>query len=185
MKQPKKITRTAGNILIVFSLLLLTYIYYPLIGLYFFPPKDTFTPTSSLAIVIPKIHAWAPIIKNVDAWNKDEYAEKLKMGVAHAKGTPLPGEKGVSLLFAHSSDFPWNITRNNIAFFKLNQLKKGDNLFVFENGKRKEFVVEKTEEVYPKEIEFLNDKNNTYLVLQTCTPIGTDWKRLLVFAKPI
>lgn len=152
--------------------------------MYFFPSDNKDVYKSSLAIVIPKIHAASPIVTNVNAWDKNDYLPQLKNGVAHAKGTAVPGGKGVSLIFAHSSDYPWNITRYNTAFFRLNELRADDKLFVLKNGERIDFVVEKTVEVSPYETQFLKEKGD-YLVLQTCTPIGTDWKRLLIFAKRI
>ena len=82
-------------------------IFYPLLSTYFFPPQVK--PQTELKgdyITIPKIKAQAPLILNVDPWNENIYKESLKKGVAHAKGTPLPGESGRSFIFAHSSGNP-------------------------------------------------------------------------------
>ena len=179
----KSYTKNLGNLLIILSVIILTFIYLPILKIYFFSPKEILIPTNTLAIVIPKIHASSPIIPNVNAWNKTEYQSKLKQGIAHAKGTAIPGEKGISLLFAHSSDLPWNITRVNTAFFRLNELKKNDRFYIIKNGKRIEYKVVMVKTVWLNETEFLNDKKNDFLILQTCTPIGTDLKRLLVFSK--
>ena len=135
-------------------------------------------------IEIPKIHATAPIIINVDPWNEASYKPQLKQGVAHAAGTALPGEDGTSLLFAHSSDWPWNITRYNTSFFKLNQLQIGDTITIYRDQQPLSYVVFDKQIVWPTQSNFL-ESQETQIILQTCTPIGTSWKRLLIFAKPL
>ncbi len=173
-----------GNILIITSLLFLAYIYYPFATSYLFPTHITNAQTEnsqSYTVQIPKINAIAPIVLNVDPWNQTEYREKLRYGVAHAKNTALPGEKGGTYLFAHSSDYPWNITRYNTAFFKLSELKKGDTIRILHGKKTYTYTVTDVKEVWPNELEYLTTRSSD-LVLQTCTPLGTDLKRLLVFA---
>ncbi len=54
-------------------------------------------------IIIPKIGAQSGIVSEVDPYNKAEYLKALSGGVAHAKGTALPGELVNIFLFAHSS----------------------------------------------------------------------------------
>lgn len=174
-----------GNILIALSLTILLVIYFPFINLYLNPPKiDSRLIGKGYYIQIPKIGAQAPIILNVDPWNRNIYRPQLKKGVAQAKGTYLPGEKGTSFLFAHSSDFAWELSKYNIVFFRLGELERGDEIFILKNGKKLKYKVIGKKEVWPSEVEFLKDLSKTQLILQTCTPIGTDLKRLLVFAVP-
>lgn len=174
-----------GNILMALALTILLVIYFPFINLYLNPPKlDPHLIGKGYYIQIPKIGALAPIILNVDPWNSQIYRPQLKKGVALAKGTYLPGEKGTSFLFAHSSDFAWELSKYNIVFFRLGELQKGDEINIFKNGKKLKYKVVSKKEVWPSEVEFLKDLSKTQLILQTCTPIGTDLKRLLVFAVP-
>src|SRR3989339_1959994 len=51
-------------------------------------------PNTDFAIVIEKIGASASIVKSVDPYNSQTYQKALRDGVAHAKGTRLPGEGG-------------------------------------------------------------------------------------------
>lgn len=169
---------------------LLLFIYYPFIGLFLFPQKlQSYSHVKGLYIQIPKINAEAPLVENVDPWNETEYLNKLRGGVAIAKGTGLPGDNRTSYLFAHSSDVPWDITRYNTAFFRLGELKRGDIIKIFRDGKELDFVVYDEKTIWPNNVEFLNDaikdqsKSHPTIILQTCTPIGTDWQRLLLFAK--
>ena len=147
-------------------------------------PKLSDKNQASWFIDIPKIHASAPIIVNVDPWDKNSYQNELKQGVAHASGSSLPGEPGTSYLFAHSSDWPWNITRYNTAFFKIYQLEVGDTIIIYKNSQPIDFTVTEKKVIRPWESEGLFDQSVNRLILQTCTPIGTDWNRLLLIARP-
>lgn len=181
----KPLTYYIGNLLILLSVFILTFIYYPIISLYISPPQTKVAmEESEFSISIPKINAKAPIISNVDPWDKNIYRDSLKKGVAHAKGTSFPGEEGRIFLFAHSSDYPWNLTRYNTIFFRLNELKEGDEIIIYKDNKNYTYKVDKKIEVWPNEVEYLKNTDEDELILQTCTPIGTDLKRLLVFATP-
>ncbi len=168
----------------VLSFFIAAFIYYPVIKLYFWPEKVHVTPGQP-TISIPKIEAYAPLILNVDPWDKYEYEEALKKGVAHAKGTSIPGENNISYLFAHSSALPWEITRYNTVFLRLNELQQGDEIRITNEGNEFVFTVVRKKIVSARDVSFLAQQNNTILIIQTCWPIGTDWQRLLVFAEPV
>lgn len=182
----KSATYYLGNILIILSLIGIAYIFYPVISVYISPPPVTALDpyTRQFILSIPKIHATGEIIKNVDPSNKNEYMAALKKGIAHAKGTSLPGEKGTIYLFAHSSALPWELTRYNTIFLRLNELKKGDEITIFYEGQNYVYSVTGKKEVWPSDTKYLQNLKRNQLILQTCTPVGTDLKRLLVFAVP-
>lgn len=184
--KPQPLIKLLGNFLIILSLGIIFYIYFPVLSLYFFPQRiEVQAAKKGLFIEIPKINAAAPIISNVDPWNEEEYRAKLKTGVAHAKGTAIPGEKGTSFLFAHSSDAPWNSTRYNIAFYRLSELEINDEVVVLKNGEKLKYRVVEKKEVWPTEVKYLKESSDYNLILQTCTPIGTSLKRLLIFANSL
>lgn len=139
-------------------------------------------PEGSPFISIPRISAYAPLIDDVDPWNETEYRSALKKGVAISKGFAKPGEAGTSFIFAHSSDSPWNITSYNTVFLRLGELKSGDKVNLYYNNQNYEYIVSHAIEVWPNEVEALTKTSGDQLILQTCTPIGTSLKRLLVFA---
>ena len=142
-------------------------------------------PDPNFSIIIPKIHAKAKIISNVDASDSLAYMEALKTGVAHAKGTELPGSSGNIYLFAHSTDNPINIIRYNAVFYLLKELEKGDEIEIFFGGVKHRYLVTDQKIIDPTDIEYLtptNSENKEQLILQTCWPPGTSLKRLLVFA---
>lgn len=144
-------------------------------------PKDT-----NFSILIPKIGASERIFENVDPSNEEEYGKKLLEGVAHAQGSAFPGYGGNTYIFAHSADSFWNVGRYNAVFYLLKELQPGDDVVVFFQNKRFNYVVTETKVVDATNLDYLKADIGTgeTLTLQTCWPPGTTWKRMLVFAKP-
>lgn len=145
-------------------------------------PKDT-----EFSILIPKIGASAKIFPNVDPSSEDSFLPVLKQGVAHAKGTVFPGIAGNIYLFAHSTDSFWDVGRYNAVFYLLKDLTEGDEVVVFFDNKRHDYVVTKSQIVGAQEVSHIVDAQRTgeeQLILQTCWPPGTTFQRLLVFARP-
>lgn len=145
-------------------------------------PKDT-----KFSILIPKIGASAKVFPNVDASNPSEFLPVLAHGVAHARGTVFPGLKGNVYLFAHSTDNFWDVGRYNAVFYLLKDLRPGDDVIVFFENKRYDYVITGSKTVNPSDVSYLvnaQKKNQEQLILQTCWPPGTTLQRLLVFAKP-
>ncbi len=137
----------------------------------------------NFSIIIPKIGANAKIIANVNAADENEYLAALKKGVAQASGTAYPGEGGHIFLFAHSTDYFWNVGLYNAVFYLLHKLVNGDEVDLFYKGQRYVYKVIGTDVVDPSHVEFLTRKTNKeFLTLQTCWPPGTTIQRLLVFA---
>ncbi|MBN1263615.1 MAG: sortase [Candidatus Pacebacteria bacterium] len=137
-------------------------------------------------LVIPKIQVNARVVANVPEDDKNAYQAALKKGVAHAAGSVLPGEEGTIYLFGHSTDYIFNVSRFNALFYLLNKLEAGDRLSLFYQAKRFEYEVAEKKVLNPNQLDEVNltfDQNQ--LILQTCWPPGTTWKRLLVFAKPV
>lgn len=135
------------------------------------------------SVVVPKIGANAQILPNIDPTRDSVYLEALKQGVAHAAGTSFPGEGGHIFLFAHSTDYFWNVGSYNAVFYLLYKLEKQDEINVFYQGTRHVYRVIDKKVVDPQQVEYLTRKTNKeFLTLQTCWPPGTTLKRLLVFA---
>lgn len=137
----------------------------------------------NFSIVIPKIGANARVIAGVDTSNEQIYSTALKEGVAQALGTAFPGEGGHIFLFAHSTDYWWNVSTYNAVFYLLGKLEKGDEINIFYKGERFVYRMIDSKIVDPSEVEYITRKTNKeFLTLQTCWPLGTTFKRLLVFA---
>lgn len=147
---------------------------------------ETLGINSYFSVFIPKIDAKANIIANVDASDEGSYTEALAEGIAHARGTYFPGQGKRVYLFSHSTDSPLNFARYNAVFYLLGKLEKGDQITVFFADKKYTYQVTDKQTVAATDTEWLvGGSNEEELVLQTCDPPGTTWRRLVVVAKPI
>ncbi|MBU1085116.1 MAG: sortase [Candidatus Beckwithbacteria bacterium] len=143
--------------------------------------------SSEFGLVIPKIFANVAVTKNVNPADEKEYQEVLRQagGVAHSSGTSVPGELGTTYIFGHSTDASINVERFNAVFYLLNKLEPGDLIVAYYKGKQYKYEVSDKKVVDPTDLsEIVRVDNEERLVLQTCWPPGTDWRRLLVVAKP-
>ncbi len=142
--------------------------------------------SSYFSIVVPKIGAVSNIIANVDTANEKEYLDALKKGVAHAKGSYFPGQGADIFLFSHSTNSPLNFARFNAIFYLLNKLESGDEIIIFFADNKYEYKVVEKLIAKPSDTSWLQTgSNQERLILMTCDPPGTNWNRLLVFAKPV
>jgi LPXTG-site transpeptidase (sortase) family protein len=132
-------------------------------------------------LVIPKIGVDAPIVWDVSA---SESVEKLQQGIIHINSTGKPDENKNVFLSGHSSNYWWREGNYNSVFALLPQLTEGDEIFLTYEGMMYKYVVDSREEV-EKNIssKFLNF-DSSRLTLMTCTPVGTNLKRLVVGATP-
>lgn len=137
-------------------------------------------------ILIPKIGANARVFPNVDPSDTKQFLPILQNGIAHAKGTVFPGLPGTTYLFAHSTDNFWNVGRYNAAFYLIKDLSFGDEVVVFYKDTRYNYKVVDSRVIDAQDVSYLTQAQGSeeQLILQTCWPPGTTWKRLLVFAKP-
>jgi len=143
-------------------------------------------PNKSFSIVIPKIAAVAPVIPNVDATDPEDYLSALKMGVAHAEGTPFPSGSGNTYIFAHSTDSFYNVGSYNAVFYLLGKLEAGDEIYLYYKGEKYTYQVSDKRVVAPDEVKYLGKQGDgKTLTLQTCYPPGTTLKRLVVVANQI
>lgn len=197
--------KTVANIIIFLGIVLIIFIFYPVIKAevnYSFDKalnvqystniqnsdlfkKPLVPPNKDFSIVIPKIAAVAPIVAGVDPTNPKVYLPALKKGVAQAKGTALPGDVGNVYLFAHSTDSFWNVSTYNAIFFLIGKLQSGDEIDIFYNGNLIKYQVYDKKVVSADSSQYFRTliKGEKTLTLQTCYPPGTTFERLVVLAK--
>lgn len=150
------------------------------------PKEQILIPIDPLfSILIPKVGANQKVFPNVDPNNEKEFLPILYKGVAHAKGTVFPGIKGNIYLFAHSSDNFWDVGRYNAIFYLIKDLVPGDDIVVFFENRRHNYKITESKVLDASDVSYLtSNQQEEVLILQTCWPPGTTWKRLVVFAKP-
>ena len=146
-------------------------------------------PEEEFWVKIPMIGASAEVKKNISPFDKKEYLPVLEGDfVAQAKGTGLPGQKEKAIyLFAHSTKQGIQMVRQNSVFYLLGELKTDDFVFIGYNEEIYKYKVYGQKIVGANDVEYLDykEEGKEILILQTCWPIGTDWKRLLIFAERI
>ena len=192
--QTRRKLHTLGNLLILTALAILLMTFAPVsreetvyqVRKTFnvaYTQKDLTPPNTDFSIVIPKIGAVAPVFANIDSQDPKSYLAVLRKGVAHAKGTSLPGGPGNTYIFAHSTDTFYNVGRYNAVFYLIGKLEKGDEIDIYYKGNKIIYEVASKEVVAADAVKYLGQfgEGNT-LTLQTCYPPGTTRKRLVVIA---
>lgn len=113
--------------------------------------------------------------------------EDLSKNLVQYPGTALPGKNGNAVIFGHSILPIFYNPKNYMAIFStLPTLKNGDDIFVEYDGVSYKFKVEELFEIYPTDIQILEQNNtDSFLTLVTCTPPGDprNPKRLIVRAR--
>jgi len=78
-----------------------------------------------------------------------------------------------------------NFARYNAVFYLLKKLENGDSILIFFADKKYEYEVVGKVTTTPTDTSWLVPKvGEEELVLMTCDPPGTTWRRLLVIAQP-
>lgn len=147
-------------------------------------PKEPLVPVDTeFGIVIEKLGINTKVVKDVDPYNPNIYQNALTKGVAHAKGTALPGEDGNTFIFSHSSEDFYNALRYNSIFYLLTKLEPGDKISLYYKETRYDYQVSSKQIVDPENTSFLTeDSDKAQLTLMTCYPPGTSLKRLIIVA---
>jgi LPXTG-site transpeptidase (sortase) family protein len=211
-KGVKKAVFYVSNLIIVLAFGYLLYLYWPLAGAVITyadfkaysksdsleirqispipTPMELAKTTDDFWVQIPRINAKSNIVANVSPNNRTEYLKVLENNViAQAKTSDLPnqGLGKSTYLFAHSTSQGLSMIRKNAIFYLLGELKTNDQIFLNYHGEILSYQVYDQKIVAAGDIQYLNysDPEKEVLILQTCWPIGTDWKRLLIFAKRI
>lgn len=141
------------------------------------------------SLSIPSLDIASTVVPNVDTHSQASYEAALQQGIAHAAGTGLPDQlehNKTIYLFAHSTDSTWNIARYNAQFYALKDIKKGALITLRFWGEDYTYRVVQKDIIAANDVMALTPQTEKeQLILQTCYPPGTAWKRLLVTAEPV
>lgn len=157
------------------------------------PPLNLEIYPVDMRLIIPRINQNLPVVgvknENLIArrWEEleSDIQKALRNGIIHYPGTALPGDNGNVVVTGHSSYYAWDPGRFKDVFALLHDVKMGDKIVVYFNQKKFIYEVNKIKIVLPKDIDVLGPAPTEQLTLITCTPIGTNLKRLIVQAKLI
>ncbi|GAC1315464.1 MAG: hypothetical protein NVSMB12_11090 [Acidimicrobiales bacterium] len=122
---------------------------------------------------IPAIGVDVAIVEGVGVDN-------LKDGPGHYPKTPYPGQAGNAAIAGHRTTY-------GAPFYRLDELKAGDDLFVATRASPKPWHYQLVSEhdVPPTDVSVLDPSTDNILTLTTCTPRFTAQKRLIAVFKLI
>lgn len=127
------------------------------------------------------------ITPNVESQVEEVYDQFLKRGVAHFKGTPLPGDGGNSFIYGHSSVESFFSRHQNLPetiFTRLENIDIGDNVSITRDNQKLNYIVRKKKIVEADDFSILGTQGDKETVtLMTCWPLGMGTKRLVVVAE--
>ena len=153
------------------------------------PPTDKTPLPNRATLVIEKLGISAPIVFGVSS-NNDAILKNLENGIVHYSNTPKPGLEGVSIVLGHSSAYPWYRGAYGSVFTLLGKLQPGDKFSVrYDDGRIFNFAVKQSVVFSPfaddSRLTQIEKTPGTFLVLVSCWPVGTNYKRIAVQAELI
>jgi sortase A len=135
------------------------------------PPPPT---GSAVAIIkIPKIGVDAAVVEGVGT-------SDLEKGPGHYPGSPLPGQAGNAAIAGHRTTY-------GAPFYRLNELKPGDDIIISTRDSAKPWVYQVmfSHSVDPSDVAVLDPTLDNQLTLTTCTPRFSASQRLVVVSRLI
>lgn len=149
------------------------------------PENETTAAVTTLedSIKIPKINVDAPVFYN-SGITEDEIVGNLNTGVVFYNNSSLPSEEGLGIYFGHSSNYWWRPGQYDTIFSLIPELELGDKIFInFQNQRYAHSVTNKQIISVRDWTELNNPQIKNGLALVTCWPLGTTWRRYVVWAE--
>ena len=143
----------------------------------------------SAELVIDTIGIRAPIVFGTPD-DVDLIYDNLEGGVVHYSSTAKPGEEGVSIVLGHSSAYPWYNGNYGAVFALLSRLKPGDRFYVQYDDNRSYFYEMQDSIVFnpfssDERLTAMERSPGNNLILISCYPVGTNYRRIAVRAQQI
>lgn len=127
------------------------------------------------------------ISPNVESSDEKIYNQYLKDGLAHFRGTPLPGDGGNTFVYGHSAVESFFNAHKNLPetiFSRLDNVDIGQTVDVEKDGEILEYTVRNKKIVDPDDFSIMQAQGDKEtLTMMTCWPLGIGTKRLIVVAE--
>jgi len=139
-------------------------------------------------IVIPRIGKNVPLITVPGHKNWQKLEKNIQKGlqsgvVVHPVSRP-PGEFGNFFATGHSSYYKWDPGRFKDVFALLHEVKIGDLVEVYWEGRKFVYKIREKHVVPPTEVSILSQPNDKKMItMMTCTPVGTNKNRLILLGE--
>lgn len=102
----------------------------------------------------------------------------LRRGPGHYPETPLPGQPGTSAIAGHRTTY-------GAPFRKIDQLKRGQAIYVETPTRRYTYAVTANRIVDDQDLSVLDDVGHKQLILSACHPLYSAAQRVVVFARQV
>lgn len=119
-------------------------------------------------IKIPKIGVNSVVVEGVEV-------NDLKKGPGHYPESSLPGEYGNTVISGHRTTY-------GAPFYRLDELKKGDEIILYDAKGSYTYIVAESKIVLPTAIGVIAPSNDARLTLTTCNPRFSARQRLIIVA---
>lgn len=137
-------------------------------------PKNEVSPDAKL-LSIPKIGVLTDIVES--------YSESaLEKGAWLDLRAKRPGDGGNVVISAHRFKY---LPPNNLTFYLLHKLEKGDRMKIYWQGQEFTYEVTVIRRTTPDDASVLAQDGQEELTLYTCDPIYSQEKRLVIETKQI
>lgn len=170
----EKILRIVGLFCLIYSLTLLLQRYNP--NRLDFTVYSTEKHASSVQSQYPsvlKIKSAAIEVPILPARIQNGHWETTDKGVSYLATSPLPGEKGNSIIYGHN----WSNILGSLSEVKTNDIIEIE----YKNLEKKHFIVQYIAEVSPDQTHVLTTSSDHRLTVYTCSGF-LDMKRLVIVA---
>ena len=135
-------------------------------------------PGADLTLTLPSLG-----VRNAPVYDSDS-SRALEAGVGHVPETSMPwdgGEQRNTYLAAHRLGYPG--TGSRLLFYELDKLQQGDEVVLRGKGKTYRYKVSEVLVVDPDDSWVMGQvRGRDMVTLQTCTPVPTFEKRLVIRA---
>lgn len=136
-------------------------------------------------IIIPKINVDVPVVYDITSYKDADIQKGLERGVVHYGETALPGQVGNNVIVGHSSSNFFNPGKYKFAFVLLDRMELNDTFILHYDGVRYVYKVTNIQTIQPNDFSLIQPTANPTTTLITCSPPGTNWKRLVIQGEQI
>jgi len=148
------------------------------------PIQHEFGSQKEFAISIPSLSLLDVAIGHPsDPFSKEGILTPLKDGLGHLFA--YPGNPGKTMIYGHSSGYPWDVSEYTKIFRKINQLVTGERVYVTYDGQLHVYEVTRKQVIDAKDVSPFNDDGTSELILYTCWPPDSIKQRYLVHATEV
>lgn len=136
-------------------------------------------------VIIPSIGIDAPVVYGMTSTAEPDIQRALQDGVLHFADSPKPGEAGNGVYVGHSSNVPWVPGDYKFVFAPLEKLQINDTFYLNYESRQYTYRIISKKVVLPNDVSVLESSDKPTATLITCTPVGTNLKRLVIRAEQI